>query len=78
MIHSPLTGAIAHAARSGHACARTIDAGDTFQPIAWERLRILSEVLFYGLVCDNTPVGCQRDPFDGHGLYERLDWNRYA
>jgi dimethylamine/trimethylamine dehydrogenase len=35
-------GAIAHAVYSGHECARTIDAGDTIEPIAWERARILS------------------------------------
>jgi dimethylamine/trimethylamine dehydrogenase len=30
-------GAIAHAVYSGHECARTIDAGDSIQPIKWER-----------------------------------------
>ncbi len=35
-------GAIVHAVYSGHECARTIDAGDTIQPIAWERARLLS------------------------------------
>ena len=30
-------GAIAHAVYSGHECARTIDAGDSVQPFAWER-----------------------------------------
>ncbi len=30
-------GAIAHAVYSGHECARNIDAGDTIEPIAWER-----------------------------------------
>ncbi len=35
-------GAIVHAVYSGHECARTIDAGDSIQPVAWERARILS------------------------------------
>jgi dimethylamine/trimethylamine dehydrogenase len=35
-------GVIAHAVYSGHECARTIDDGDTIQPFAWERARILS------------------------------------
>jgi len=35
-------GAIAHAVYSGHECARIIDAGDTIQPMAWERARLLS------------------------------------
>jgi dimethylamine/trimethylamine dehydrogenase len=30
-------GTIAHAVYSGHECARTIDAGDSIQPFAWER-----------------------------------------
>jgi len=33
-------GAIAHAVYSGHECARTIDAGDSVTPIAWERPRL--------------------------------------
>jgi dimethylamine/trimethylamine dehydrogenase len=33
-------GAIAHAVYSGHECARTIDAGDTIMPFAWERARL--------------------------------------
>jgi dimethylamine/trimethylamine dehydrogenase len=30
-------GTIAHAVYSGHECAREIDAGDSIQPIQWER-----------------------------------------
>jgi dimethylamine/trimethylamine dehydrogenase len=30
-------GAIAHAEYSGHECARTIDAGDSIEPVRWER-----------------------------------------
>jgi dimethylamine/trimethylamine dehydrogenase len=30
-------GTIAHAVYSGHECARNIDAGDTIQPVKWER-----------------------------------------
>jgi dimethylamine/trimethylamine dehydrogenase len=33
-------GTIAHAVYSGHECARTIDAGDSAQPIEWERARL--------------------------------------
>ncbi|MFQ6005618.1 MAG: hypothetical protein ACE5OQ_08935 [Woeseia sp.] len=33
-------GTIAHAVYSGHECARTIDAGDSIQPFAWERPRL--------------------------------------
>ncbi len=36
-------GTIAHAVYSGHECARTIDAGDSIQPFAWERPRLSSE-----------------------------------
>jgi len=35
-------GAIAHAVYSGHECARNIDAGDSVQPFALERPRLLS------------------------------------
>ena len=35
-------GTIAHAVYSGHECARNIDAGDSIQPFAWERPRIMS------------------------------------
>ncbi len=37
-------GTIAHAVYSGHECARTIDAGDSIQPFAWERPRLSSKV----------------------------------
>ena len=37
-------GAIAHAVYSGHECARTIDADDSIQPLAWERPRLSSMV----------------------------------
>ena len=33
-------GTIAHAVYSGHECARTIDAGDSVQPVQWERPRL--------------------------------------
>ena len=36
-------GVIAHAVYSGHECARTIDAGDSIPPFAWERAYIQSE-----------------------------------
>jgi dimethylamine/trimethylamine dehydrogenase len=36
--HAP--GAIAHAVYSGHECARTIDAGDAVESLAWERPRL--------------------------------------
>jgi dimethylamine/trimethylamine dehydrogenase len=36
-------GTIAHAVYSGHECARTIDAGDSFQPFAWERPMLSSK-----------------------------------
>jgi dimethylamine/trimethylamine dehydrogenase len=36
-------GAIAHAVYSGHECARTIDAGDSPLPFAWERATISSD-----------------------------------
>ena len=35
-------GTIAHAVYSGHKCARNIDAGDSIEPIAWERPRLSS------------------------------------
>ena len=37
------TGTIAHAVYSGHECARTIDAGDSVPPFAWERARLSTE-----------------------------------
>jgi dimethylamine/trimethylamine dehydrogenase len=33
-------GAIVHAVHSGHECARTIDAGDALEAVAWERSRV--------------------------------------
>jgi dimethylamine/trimethylamine dehydrogenase len=36
-------GTIAHAVYSGHECARTIDAGDSVPPFAWERARLSTE-----------------------------------
>jgi len=36
-------GTIAHAVYSGHEYARNIDAGDTIQPVKWERPRLSSE-----------------------------------
>ncbi|VUX55342.1 Oxidoreductase, FAD/FMN-binding family [uncultured Woeseiaceae bacterium] len=38
-------GTIAHAVYSGHECARTIDAGESILPYAWERPRIMSTIL---------------------------------
>jgi dimethylamine/trimethylamine dehydrogenase len=36
-------GAIAYAVYSGHECPRTIDAGNSVQPIEWERPRLSSK-----------------------------------
>jgi dimethylamine/trimethylamine dehydrogenase len=36
-------GTIAHAVYSGHECARNIDAGDSIQPLAWERPSLSSK-----------------------------------
>ena len=33
-------GTVAHAVYSGHECARTVDAGDSIPPFAWERPRL--------------------------------------